>query len=29
MKKTDALVKLIEEITDKDVLEVACGNENY
>ena len=29
MKKTDALVKLIEEKTDKDVLEVACGNENY
>ena len=30
MKKTDALVKLIEsEIKDKDVLEVACGGAEF
>lgn len=30
MKKTDALVKLIEsEINDKDVLEVACGGAEF
>ena len=30
MKKTDALVKLIEsEITNKDILEVACGRAEF